>query len=62
MLTTLQIIDLSLYLLVAALYLPVIVNALRGHGRPPGRALPAGFVRADRVVAGCWRGVLAQWI
>src|SRR3990172_2203497 len=31
MLTTLQIIDLSLYLLVAALYLPVIVNALRGQ-------------------------------
>ena len=31
MLTTLQIIDLSLYLLVAALYIPVIVNALRGH-------------------------------
>jgi signal transduction histidine kinase len=30
MLTTLQIIDLSLYLLVAALYIPVIVNALRG--------------------------------
>jgi len=31
MLTTLQIIDLSLYLLVAALYLPVIVKALRGQ-------------------------------
>jgi signal transduction histidine kinase len=31
MLTTLQIIDLSLYLLVAALYLPVIVNAIRGQ-------------------------------
>ncbi len=31
MLTTLQIIDLSLYLLVAALYLPVMVNALRGQ-------------------------------
>ena len=31
MLTTLQIIDLSLYLLVAALYLPVIVSALRGQ-------------------------------
>jgi len=30
MLTTLQIIDLSLYLLVAVLYIPVIVNALRG--------------------------------
>ena len=30
MLTTLQIIDLSLYLVVAALYIPVIVNALRG--------------------------------
>ena len=30
MLTTLQIIDLSLYLLVAALYIPVIVNAMRG--------------------------------
>jgi len=30
MLNTLQIIDLSLYLLVAALYVPVIVNALRG--------------------------------
>ncbi len=30
MFTTLQIIDLSLYLLVAALYIPVIVNALRG--------------------------------
>ncbi|MGD8404524.1 MAG: GAF domain-containing sensor histidine kinase [Anaerolineales bacterium] len=30
MLNTLQIIDLSLYLLVAALYIPVIVNALRG--------------------------------
>ena len=29
--TTLQIIDLSLYLLVAALYIPVIINALRGH-------------------------------
>ncbi len=31
MLTPLQIVDLSLYLLVAALYLPVIVNALRGQ-------------------------------
>jgi signal transduction histidine kinase len=31
MLTTLQIIDLSLYLLVAALYLPVMVNAYRGQ-------------------------------
>ncbi len=31
MLTTLQVIDLTLYLLVAALYLPVIVNALRGQ-------------------------------
>jgi signal transduction histidine kinase len=31
MLTTLQIIDLSLYLLVSALYIPVIVNALRGQ-------------------------------
>ena len=31
MLTTLQIIDLSLYLLVAALYLPVIFNAFRGQ-------------------------------
>jgi len=30
MLTTLQIVDLSLYLLIAALYIPVIVNALRG--------------------------------
>ncbi len=30
MLTTLQMVDLSLYLLVAALYIPVIVNALRG--------------------------------
>jgi signal transduction histidine kinase len=30
MLATLQLIDLSLYLLVAALYVPVIVNALRG--------------------------------
>jgi len=30
MLNTLQIIDLSLYLVVAALYIPVIVNALRG--------------------------------
>jgi len=29
--TTLQIIDLSLYLLVAALYVPVIINALRGQ-------------------------------
>jgi len=31
MLDTLQIIDLSLYLLIAVLYVPVIVNALRGH-------------------------------
>jgi signal transduction histidine kinase len=31
MLSTLQIIDLSLYLLIAALYLPVILNALRGQ-------------------------------
>jgi len=31
MLTTLQIIDLSLYLLVAALYLPLIINAVRGQ-------------------------------
>jgi signal transduction histidine kinase len=31
MLSTLQIIDLSLYLLIAALYLPVIINALRGQ-------------------------------
>jgi len=31
MLSTLQIIDLSLYLLLAALYLPVLINALRGQ-------------------------------
>jgi signal transduction histidine kinase len=31
MLSTLQIIELSLYLLIAALYLPVIINALRGQ-------------------------------
>ena len=31
MLDTLQIIDLSLYLLIAVLYVPVIVNALRGY-------------------------------
>lgn len=31
MLNTLQIIDLSLYLLIAAMYLPVIVNAIRGQ-------------------------------
>ena len=31
MLTSLQIVDLALYSLIAALYLPVIYNALRGH-------------------------------
>jgi len=31
MLTTLQIIDLSIYLIIAALYVPVIINALRGQ-------------------------------
>ena len=31
MLSTLQIIDLSLYLLIAAMYIPVIINALRGQ-------------------------------
>lgn len=42
MFTPLQIIDLVLYILVAVLYTPVIINALRGQEGHQTVALPFG--------------------
>jgi len=60
MLTTLQIIDLSLSLLIAALYLPVIVNALRGQeGHQPVHYLLGLYALSGLLLAlseALWRG------
>ena len=62
MLTTLQIIDLSLYLLITALYVPVIVNALRGHdGHQTVHYLLALYALIGLLLAAVeafWRGEL----
>ena len=66
MLTTVQIIDLALYSLVALLYLPVIVNALRGQeGHQTVHYLLALYAMVGLLLAlgeALWRGRLVAFI
>ncbi len=66
MFTTLQIIGLSLYLLFTALYLPVIINALRGQdGHQPAHYLLGLYAFSGLILVvgeALWRGGLASSI